>query len=120
MARRIVAPPDHAPSASPLSAGVVSGQFLFVSGQTASDVDGVEGQTRTVLTKVGAVLRAAGADYSDVVRCGVYLRNIEDFAAMNVVYRSFFPTDPPARTTIECKLAHPDVLVEIDCVANVS
>lgn len=94
------------------------GRLVFVSGQTAAEVNGLGAQTRAVLEKLGAVLRAAGTDYANVARCGVYLTDMAGFKEMNVIYREFFPTDPPARSTIGCALAHPDILVEIDCVAE--
>ena len=119
MSRKVITPPGLRASANPLSAGVVVGQILFVSGQVAPEIDGVEAQTRAVLEKIGAVLRAAGSDHASVVRCGVYLKDMADFAKMNTVYREFFPADPPARSTIGCALARPDILVEIDCVASV-
>lgn len=81
---------------------------------------GVEAQTRAVLEKIGAILRAGGSDYANVARCGVYLRDVADVQKMNAVYREFFSTDFPARSTIGAPLAHPDVLVEINCVATVS
>lgn len=119
MSRKVIVPEGTAASGSPLSPGVVVGKVLFVSGQVAPEVDGVEGQTRAVLEKLGQVLLAAGSDYASVARCGVYLKNIGDFERMNAVYREFFPTDPPARSTIECAMARPDILVEVDCVAAV-
>jgi 2-iminobutanoate/2-iminopropanoate deaminase len=118
MTRRIVTLPNWS-SAVPVSPAVRVGQLLFVSGQTARDVSGVDGQTRRALEKLRAILVAGGADYSTVVKCGVYLSDTAAFEEMNEVYRQVFPKEPPARTTIFCALAYPDVLVEIDCVAEV-
>lgn len=114
----VIVPDGAVPSANPLSAGVAVGQLLFVSGQTAADKSGVEAQTRAVLEKLGAVLRAAGTDFAHVARCGVYLKDAGTFGEMNAVYREYFRHDPPARSTIICQLANADVLVEIDCVAE--
>lgn len=119
MSRKVITPAGATPSTNPLSPGVAIGQLVFVSGQTAPEVSGVEAQTRAVLEKLGAVLRAAGSDYKNVGRCGVYLKDIADFPIMNAVYREFFPGDPPARSTIGCPLAHADILVEVDCVAEI-
>ncbi|HUG06146.1 MAG: RidA family protein [Chloroflexota bacterium] len=119
MTRKVISPSGMTPSPSPLSAGIVSGNLLFVSGQTAATVEGIEAQTRAVLQRVGAVLEAAGTDHAHVLRCNVYLKDISDFARMNAVYREFFPSDPPARSTISCALADPRILVEIDAVAEV-
>jgi 2-iminobutanoate/2-iminopropanoate deaminase len=103
------------------SPGVIAeGRFVYVSGQ-ASLRDGavlsgtVEEETRLALANVRAVLAEAGADLEDVVRVGVYLADIGDFAAMNAVYAEHFPAPPPARTTIGADL--PGIKVEIDCVA---
>lgn len=119
MTRMIVTPNGVDAPKSPLSHGVRWDNTLFVSGQTAPEVAGVEAQTRAVLEKIGAILRAGGTDYANVLRCGVYLSDIRTFDAMNAVYREFFASGPPARSTIECKMASPAVLVEIDCIAGV-
>jgi 2-iminobutanoate/2-iminopropanoate deaminase len=107
---------------APLSPGILAqGRTLYVSGQVpVRDGARVEGdvaeQTRAALENVGKVLDAAGATFADVVRCGVYLADIGDFAAMNSVYTEFFSDMPPARTTIEAQMVG-GILVEIDCVA---
>lgn len=103
------------------SPGIVAeGRFVYVSGQ-APVRDGVvigettAEQTRVVLENVAAVLAGAGAGLADVVRCGVFLADIADFAAMNEVYAQTFPHPLPARTTVGAGLA--GIKVEIDCVA---
>jgi len=75
----------------------------------------IEEQTRVVLGNIAAVLEAAGASLADVVRCGVFLADIADFAGMNEAYGQIFPHPLPARTTVGATL--PGILVEIDCVA---
>lgn len=117
--RRVVRLPGTQPSTNPLSPAIRSGGLLFVSGQTAGEVAGFEAQLRAVLQKVGEVLREGGSDYAHVLRCGVYLVDIRMREELNAVYREYFAEDPPARTTIECKLAAPTILVEIDCVAAI-
>jgi reactive intermediate/imine deaminase len=79
-------------------------------------LDSVQAETRQVLRNIQSILAAAGATMADIVKCNVYLADRKDFAAMNEVYREFFPSEPPARTTVE---AHPpaEIRVEIDCVA---
>jgi 2-iminobutanoate/2-iminopropanoate deaminase len=106
------------------SPGVIAeGRFVYVSGQ-ASLRDGevvpgtVEEETRLALANIGAVLAEAGAGLEDVVRVGVYLADIGDFAAMNDVYAEVMPAPLPARTTIGAEL--PGIKVEIDCVALLS
>ena len=107
--------------AGPYSPGILAeGRFLFVSGQ-GPNVDGklvlgtIEEETELTLRNVGAILEQAGAGYADVVRCGVFLADLDDFAGMNAVYEQFFPVPRPARTTVGCRLL--GMKVEIDCVA---
>jgi 2-iminobutanoate/2-iminopropanoate deaminase len=103
------------------SPGVIAeGRLLFVSGQgplrDGAPVPGtIEEQTRLTLANLQAVLAAAGATLADVVRVGVFLADIDDFAAMNAVYAEIFPEPLPARTTVGVAL--PGIAVEIDCVA---
>jgi len=100
----------------PVSEAVLWHGLVFVSGQTAPEVPGFEGQAKAVLKKIGVVLKASGSDYQYVLRCGVYLADGSMRERMNAIYRDFFPERPPARTTIECKLSR-DTLLEVDCVA---
>jgi 2-iminobutanoate/2-iminopropanoate deaminase len=105
----------------PYSPGIIAeGRFLFVSGQTPQR-DGktvlgtIEEEARLTLDNIGRVLEAAGASFADVVRCGVYLANLDHFATMNEIYESYFPEPRPARTTIGCYLLN-GMQIEIDCV----
>ncbi len=107
--------------AGPYSPGIVAeGRFLFVSGQGPL-VDGqivagtIEEETELTLRNVGVVLERAGATYADVVRCGVFLTDLGNFARMNAVYETFFPEPRPARTTVGTALI--GIQVEIDCIA---
>lgn len=77
----------------------------------------VRTQTRRVLENIREILAAAGASLKDVVKVNVYLARPEDFAAMNEVYREFFPEAPPARTTVAVKMVSEQFLVEIDAIA---
>ena len=104
------------------SPGIVAeGRFVYVSGQGPLRDGAVVGetvaeQTRITLENLAAVLAEAGATLADVVRCGVFLADIGDFAAMNDVYAEHFPQPLPARTTVGAALAG-GMKVEIDCVA---
>jgi 2-iminobutanoate/2-iminopropanoate deaminase len=106
----------------PYSQAVRAGSFVYVSGQGPVDPQGkvmdhldIAEQTKMVLTNIRNILEAAGARMEDVVRCGVFLADIADFASMNAVYREFFPENRPARTTVSAVL--PGGKVEIDAVA---
>jgi 2-iminobutanoate/2-iminopropanoate deaminase len=117
--------PEGAMTGGPYSPGVKDGEWLFVAGQSGRDpatgqmAEGVEAQVRQTLENVGSVLRAAGCDFKDVARVGVYLTRAADFATMNAVYREYFREPYPARTTIVCGLVREEMLVEIDAVARV-
>jgi len=96
---------------------------VFLSGQLPLTREGevVEGDitahTKQVLTNISAMLEEAGSSLEKVVRMGVYLADIEDFGAMNEVYREFFPNEPPARTTLVVSRFPPGIKLEIDVVA---
>jgi 2-iminobutanoate/2-iminopropanoate deaminase len=115
---------ERAPKAiGPYSQAVAAGDFLFLSGQIPLDsgsgeiVKGdIKAQTERVMENIKAVLQAAGADFGRVVRSGIFLKNLEDFAAMNEVYGRYFPQNPPARSTVEVSRLPKDVSIEIDMV----
>jgi 2-iminobutanoate/2-iminopropanoate deaminase len=115
----------HAPQAiGPYSQAIRANGFIFVSGQiplNPATMQLVEGgaseQTAQVLTNLEAVLKAAGSGLEKVVRTGVYLKDMNDFTAMNDVYERFFPQSAPARSTVEVARLPKDVRVEIDVIA---
>ncbi len=106
----------------PLSPAVRAGDFVYVSGQVPVGADGsvvaggIEPQTRQVLENVKAALALAGASMEDVVKTTVWLEDARDFGAFNKVYATFFPKDPPARTTVESRLMI-DIKIEVEAVA---
>ena len=110
--------------AYPYSPGTKGGNIIFTAGQVAWDARAevvgpgdVRAQTVQTLNNVKSVLAEGGATLDDVLKCNVYLKNIDDFQAMNEVFASFFPNDPPARTTVQALLADPEMLVEIEAIA---
>lgn len=119
MARKVIIPAGVAPSPNPLSAAIASGHLVFVSGQIGAGAQGIEAQTRSALERMAAVLKAAGTDLGHVLRCTIYITDRSNFATMNRVYKEFFPSDPPARSTIVTGLVSVDYLVEIECIAEV-
>ncbi len=124
MTREIVTT-DAAPAAiGPYSQAVRAGGFLFVSGQIPLDpgtgalVTGdIRAATDCVLRNLAAVLAAAGCDLADVVKTTIYVRSMADFAAVNEVYGSYFPKDPPARACVEVSALPKDAPVEVEAVA---
>ena len=119
--------PTHAgvePGPYPFSPIVEANGFVFLAGQVGDAPGthgavpgGIEAQTRAMLDNVGRLLAAAGLGFRDVVRCTVYLRDFENFAAMNAIYREYFPTEPPARATVGVSGLAADFDIEIDVTA---
>ena len=116
---------DNAPQAiGPYSQAVKAGGFVFASGQIPLDPatmqvveGGIREQTERVMRNLAAVLEAAGSGLDRAVKTTVYLADMNEFAAMNEVYGSFFTDVPPARATVEVKRLPRDVRVEIDVIA---
>jgi len=107
-----------------LSPAVRVGDLLFLSGVMGTKEGGVlaeggiEGQTRQALENVKSALALAGASMADVAKCTVFLTDAANFQGMNKVYREFFPTDPPARSTVAvAALVVPNALLEVECIA---
>jgi 2-iminobutanoate/2-iminopropanoate deaminase len=119
---------DNLPKpAGPYSPAVVFERLVFVSGQGAKDPatgqlvgTDVETQTEQVLKNIAAILEASGSSLDHVLRCGVFLTDIADFARMNAVYSRVFGNNRPARTTVQVvALPMPGLRVEIDAVAYI-
>lgn len=116
---------DSAPQAiGPYSQAIKANGFIFASGQIALDPatmqiveGGIREQTERVMRNLSAVLEAAGSRLDRVVKTTVFLADMNEFAAMNEVYGSFFGDLPPARSTVEVKRLPRDVRVEIDVIA---
>jgi 2-iminobutanoate/2-iminopropanoate deaminase len=122
--RTAVSTKDAPQAIGPYSQAIRAGNMLFVSGQghldpaTGAPVAGdVAAATRRVMDNLGAILKAAGASFANVVRTTVYLADIGDFAAMNAVYGEYFSDPAPARTTIQAARLPKDLRVEIDVIA---
>lgn len=122
--RKVVRTMEAPQPRGPYSQAIVSDGLVFVAGQACVnpqtnelELGDIRSETRQTLQNIRAVLEAAGSSLQDVVRMGVFLADMNDFAAMNEVYQQFFPEDPPARTTVGAQL--PKIKVEIECVARV-
>ena len=116
---------DKAPSAiGPYSQGIAAGSLVITSGQLPVDPatgafaeGGIAGQTRQSLENVKAILAQAGLGMEDIIKTTVFLKDMNDFAAMNEVYASFFASEPPARSAVEVARLPKDALVEIEAIA---
>ncbi|MBI3261681.1 MAG: RidA family protein [Acidobacteria bacterium] len=107
----------------PFSSAVKAGGLVYVSGTLATDAKNqivpgdMKAQTKQVLDNLAAALKAAGSSMDNVASVNVYIKNAADFAAMNEVYRTYWPKDPPVRTTITANLVRPEGLVEMSMIA---
>lgn len=126
--RRQVIQPEGVARLPVFSSAIRSGDFIFLSGQLGalpgvSPPQLVEGgigpETRQTMENIIMVLDAAGATLDDLVKCTVFLADIEDYAAMNEVYQEYFPSDPPARSAMAGSGLALGALVEIECIAAV-
>lgn len=125
MAKQIVVAEGSSPPIGPYSLGVWAGDLLFVSGQTPIDPatggvasDNVAEQAHQAIKNVRAILDAAGLTLDNVVKATVFIKNMNDFAAINEVYASYFQKPYPARSCVEVARLPRDVLVEIEVVAS--
>jgi len=115
---------DKAPAAiGPYSQGIIAGDFLYASGQIAInpetgniEAEGIVAQTEQVMKNIGEILKAAGVDYSNVVKTGCFLYDMNDFAAFNEVYAKYF-TEKPARSCVAVKTLPKNVLCEVEVIA---
>jgi 2-iminobutanoate/2-iminopropanoate deaminase len=95
----------------------LAGQVGNVSGVHGAVPGGIEPETRAMLDNVGRLLGAVGLDFGDVVKCTVYLRDFGEFAAMNAIYREYFPVEPPTRATVGVTALAEDFRIEIEVLA---
>src|SRR4029453_15983113 len=118
--RRVIRPEKTPNTGLPYSPGILAGNPLYLSGNLGrSPVNaalvpgGIEAETRQALANMREVLRTAGMDFKDVVSVTAYITNFDDFAKFNAVYREFFPTDPPARATVQVAALNAGARVEL-------
>jgi reactive intermediate/imine deaminase len=126
--RRQIIQPEGVARLPVFSSAVRSGDLIFLSGQlgalpgvTPPEVieGGIEAETRQTFANIVTVLDAAGATLEDLIKCTVFLADIDDYAAFNAVYLEYFPNDPPARAALAASGLALGALVEIDCIAAV-
>ena len=108
----------------PYSQAIQTGNLLFVSGQVAIQkstgnliTGNIQEETHQVMKNLSEILKAAGMDFTQVVKCTIFLKEMNDFPKVNEVYGSYFSSQPPARETVEVGRLPKDVNVEISCIA---
>jgi 2-iminobutanoate/2-iminopropanoate deaminase len=124
MSKEIIFSKDAPAPIGPYSQAVKAGNTLYVSGQIALDADSGElinenitEETHAVMKNLDAVLRQAGYGFEDVVKCTIFIKNMNEFVTINEAYGRYFPANPPARETVEVSRLPKDVNVEISCIA---
>ncbi len=124
MSKRIVNTTNAPAPIGPYSQAVWAGNMLFLSGQIAIDpttgdlkIDDLEEESHLVMKNIGAILKEAGLDYSDVIKSSIFLSDMGNFGRVNTVYGEYFPENPPARETVEVACLPKNVNVEISIIA---
>jgi 2-iminobutanoate/2-iminopropanoate deaminase len=125
--RSVVSSPDAPSAMGAYSPAIQAGNLLFVSGQIPIEPSSgnlltgdIKEQAEQVMRNIAALLKAAGADFNNVVRTTVYLQDMNDFAGMNEVYSQHIVAPPPARATVQVARLPRDVKIEIDVIAVLS
>lgn len=122
--RRVIRPEKAPNTGLPFSPGILAGDTLYVAGHLGRDpvtsklvTGGIEAETRQSIANIRAVLQTAGMDLKNVTSVTVYITNFAEFARFNTVYREFFPTDPPARATVQVAALNDGARVELQMIA---
>ncbi len=126
MSKKIIQSADAPAPIGPYSQAVQAGNMLFVSGQVPIDPatgaviqSNISEETQQVMKNLGAILKAAGSSFAQVVKCTIFIRDMGQFSAINEAYGQYFSENPPARETVEVSRLPKDVNVEISCIAIV-
>ncbi|SDZ68247.1 2-iminobutanoate/2-iminopropanoate deaminase [Evansella caseinilytica] len=124
MTKKVVQTNDAPGAIGPYSQAIISGDFVYSSGQIGLDpatgemAEGLEAQTAQVFSNLRAVLAAAGCSMSDVIKATVFLKNMDDFTSVNAIYTEQFAEPFPARSAVEVARLPKDALVEIEVIAR--
>jgi 2-iminobutanoate/2-iminopropanoate deaminase len=124
MAKTVVHSSSAPDPIGPYSQAIAAGNMLFVSGQIAIRqqsgqmiTDDIESETEQVMQNIGSILQAAGMNFSNVVKCSIFLSDFASFQKVNAIYGKYFPAQPPARETVEVSRLPKDANIEISCIA---
>lgn len=124
MAKTVIYSPEAPEPIGPYSQAIQTGNILFISGQIAIEratgkilTSTIEEETNQVMQNLAMILKAAGYDFSNVVKTSIFLCDMNNFPKVNEIYGQFFKEQPPARETVEVSRLPKDVNVEISCIA---
>ncbi|MBR9833073.1 RidA family protein [bacterium] len=122
--KRVIKSANAPAPIGPYSQAILIQNTLYISGQIALDAntgelenENIQKETKKVMDNLGSVLNEAGADYSNIVKCSIFVSDLNNFAAINEVYANYFTSDFPARETVEVSRLPKDVNVEISAIA---
>ncbi|TNE53266.1 MAG: RidA family protein [Bacteroidetes bacterium] len=122
--KKIIQIPGAPAPIGPYSQAILKKDTLYVSGQIPMDpikkelvTKSIDKATHQVLKNIGALLQEAGMNYEHVVKCSIFLRDLDDFVRVNEVYSEYFKQNPPARETVQVSRLPMDVPIEISCIA---
>ena len=124
MSKSVVYSPNAPEPIGPYSQAIQTGNMLFISGQIAIErssgnfiTDNIPDETAQVMKNIAAILTAAEMDFSNVVKCSIFLKDMNNFPVVNEAYGKYFSENPPARETVEVSRLPKDANVEISCIA---
>ncbi|RAI95305.1 RidA family protein [Algoriphagus yeomjeoni] len=124
MSNKIIFTKEAPAPIGPYSQAVLAGNTLYVSGQIALDAEtgelineNITEETHAVMKNLEAVLRAADFTFADIVKCSIFIKNMDEFGTINEAYGQYFKSNPPARETVEVSKLPKNVNVEISCIA---
>ena len=124
MSNKIIFTKEAPAPIGPYSQAILAGNTLYVSGQIALDADtgelineNITEETHAVMRNMEAVLRAADFTFADIVKCSIFIKNMDEFGTINEAYGQYFKLNPPARETVEVSKLPKNVNVEISCIA---
>ncbi len=124
MSKNVIYSANAPDPVGPYSQAIQAGNLLFVSGQVAIQkssgnviTGNIQDETHQVMKNLGEILKAANLDFSNVAKCTIFLKDMNNFPLVNDVYGSYFAKQPPARETVEVSRLPKDVNVEISCIA---
>jgi 2-iminobutanoate/2-iminopropanoate deaminase len=124
MSKKVIYSPQAPEPIGPYSQAIQSGSMLFVSGQIAIEsssgkmiTDEIQAETKQVMANIHAILKVSEMDFSNVVKCSIFLTDMNNFPKVNEVYGQYFKENPPARETVEVSKLPKGVNVEISCIA---
>jgi 2-iminobutanoate/2-iminopropanoate deaminase len=124
MSKKIIMSAAAPAPIGPYSQAVAANGMLFISGQVGINqangtfvTETIEAETAQVMDNIGHILKEAGSDFSKVIKCSIFVKDLNNFAKINEVYGKYFDSNPPARETVEISRLPKDANVEISCIA---